>query len=62
MNRQIKTVVNTGWANCDHTQTEELPDNWDEWSEKEQDEFLNEIAVEFLHNCCEAAAWVEESE
>ena len=62
MDRIIKIHVGTGWANGDHTDEVELPVGWDKMSEKEQDNFLNECAVDLLNNTCECTAWVEEVE
>ena len=59
MSRVIKVNVGTGWANGDHNDELELPDGWDDWEVKEQDEYLNDCAVELLHNSCDCAAWVE---
>ena len=60
MSRVIKLNVSTGWANCDHNEDLELPDDWDDWSEDEQNKFLNDVAVGFLFECCECSAWVED--
>lgn len=60
MSRVIKLHVSTGWANGDHTDEQALPENWDSFTEEEKDTFLEEAATDFLHNCCEAAAWIEE--
>lgn len=59
MGRVIKINVSTGWANGDYNEEMELPDNWEELSEKDQDDLLNEVALDFLHECCEVSAWVE---
>ena len=59
MSKVIKINVSTGWANGDYNEEIELPDKWDEFTEEEKEEFLNESAMDFLHECCEAAAWVE---
>lgn len=62
MRKIIKMNVSTGWANSDHNEEMKVPENWDEWSSDEQENFLNEVSMEFLHECCESSAWVEESE
>ena len=62
MSRIIKVNVGTGWANGDYNDEVALPDNWDDWTEKEQDDFLSECATDLLYNSCECAAWVEDTE
>jgi len=62
MTKVIKLHVSTGWANGDHKEEMELPDNWDEMTEDDQEKFLNEVAMEYLHECCESAAWVDDSD
>ena len=62
MSRIIKINVSTGWANGDHNDEAELPDNWDAMSEDDQDQYLNECAVDLLHNTCECSAWVEDDD
>lgn len=60
MARVIKVNVSTGWANGDHNEEHELPGNWDSLTEDQKGECLNEIAMDFLYECCESSAWVEE--
>lgn len=60
MSRIIKINVSTGWANGDHNDEVELPDNWDDMSEDEQDSYLDGCAMDLLYNTCECSAWVEE--
>jgi hypothetical protein len=58
----IKVQVSTGWANGDHTDYWELPNGWDEMSEKEQEDFLAECGQDYLFECCEGYADVVEEE
>ena len=60
MSRMIKVYVGTGWANGDHVDYWELPDGWDDMSEKEQEETLNEYSLDYLYDCCEHYAEVVE--
>ncbi len=62
MGKVIQLHVSTGWANGDHKEEMELPAAWETFSEKEQEDFLNECATDYLHECCEAAAWVKDEE
>jgi hypothetical protein len=61
MGRVIKINVGTGWSNCDYNEELEIPNGWDDWTEDERDEFLNECALELLHESCECSAWVEDT-
>lgn len=56
----IKLHVSTGWANGDYKEEIELPEEWDSLSEDEKEAFLNDVAVDYLHECCEVSAWVED--
>ena len=40
----------------------ELPSSWDEMSKLEQDNCLNLVALDFLHEHCRSDAWIEEEE
>lgn len=60
MTRMIKTVVNTGFANATHIDYEELPDNWDEMTQEEQENHLEEFAQDAVSNSIDACASVVE--
>ena len=62
MSRIIKLNVSTGWANCDYDEDLELPDDWDEWTEDARDKFLSDAAMDFMFECCECSAWVEDED
>jgi len=62
MSKVIKVNVSTGWANGDHNDEWDLPDNWEDYSEKEKERFLNDCALEYLHECCECSARVDDSD
>jgi len=62
MSKQIKLIVKTGYANAQHTDYIELPDGWEEWSDDDQEVYLQELADDFLYNCCECWAGVVEEE
>lgn len=57
--RRIRVWVETGFAGCNHEDYYPLPDNWDQMSEQEQQEHLDELAYEFRGNCIEYGAYVE---
>lgn len=59
---KIKLHVSTGWANGDHVDYQELPENWDEFTEDEKQKFIDECATDYLHECCEAAGWLVEDD
>lgn len=54
MAEQIKLTVSTGWANGNHVEYLELPSHWENLNELEKEEYLNECATEYLHECCES--------
>lgn len=56
--RRIKCWVNTGFAVANKYEYLPLPDDWDAWSEEEQDEHLEAMASEFLCNCIQSGACV----
>lgn len=58
MGKQIKVSASTGWANGDHVDYWELPDDWDTYSEEEKEKFLVECGDEYLHEMCEGFAEV----
>jgi hypothetical protein len=39
---RIRVTVDTGYVGCDHVEEFEAPEEWDEMTEKERDEFLTE--------------------
>lgn len=59
MSRVIKINVSTGRANGDYNEEMELPDNWDDLNEDDQAKFLNDVGMDFLHECCEVSSWVQ---
>lgn len=58
--RKIRSLVEYG------TETDEdildLPDGWDDWTEKQQDDFLTECAVTHQNNVAPCGAEVVEVE
>lgn len=60
--RKIKLTVHTGYVGADHEDYTGLPEDWDDWSEHEQDKFLEEERLEFLYSCCESYAEVVDDE
>ncbi len=59
---RIKLKVSTGWANGDHIDYVELPENWDSFTEGEKQKFIDDSSVEFLHECCECSGWLVEDD
>lgn len=48
---KIKVYCHTGFTGCNHDFTYELPKKeWDNMSEDERNEFLNNLATENMHN------------
>ena len=58
----LKLVVSTGWANGDHVDYQELPDDWDEMSAEEQRNFIDDCARDYLFECCESYGEIVDEE
>lgn len=57
----IKMYVNTGFAGVKHEDSFEVDrEDWESMSDQEKEKFLDERAVDYLHNSCECGAYVEE--
>lgn len=58
MSRKIRVFVQTNvvGSKCEHD--EECPDNWDEMSPEEQEEFLDEAAENHLQSHADYGAYV----
>ena len=50
---KIKLTVDTGYVGGEHVDYMYLPENWDDMSEQEKNNYLNQIGEAFLHECCE---------
>lgn len=60
---KIKLHVGTGFANCQHEDTLEIDKEvWEEMSEQERDDFLDEAAIDFRNNVIECGAWIIEGD
>lgn len=59
MTRRIRVSCEVNFAGCDIEDVYyDLPAEWDEMPEKEQDEYLTYLAVEELNNHASSGAWV----
>jgi hypothetical protein len=47
---KIKIYVDTGFAGCRHVDFQDLPDDWEELSAEEREEYLDEAATDFRNN------------
>ncbi|WAB56809.1 hypothetical protein [Pseudomonas phage vB_PaeM_RP6] len=57
----IKCRVDTGFAGGVHEDEEHMPrGEWEEMSEKERNQFLEDFAKDVVSNHIDAYAWVEE--
>ena len=45
--KKIKVVVSTGWANGDHVDSYDLPNNWEALTESQRRVLINEYASLF---------------
>lgn len=60
---KIKLYIGTGFAGCDHRNVEYVDRaEWEAMTEKEQDNYLDQVAQDFLENHIDFSAWVEEEE
>jgi hypothetical protein len=57
--RVIKLHLSIGFTTC-REDTEELPDDWDAMSPKEQEAYLDDVAGDFRDNYVEYSASIEE--
>jgi hypothetical protein len=58
---KIKLYVGTGFANCKHEDIFEIDrEHWESMSSEEQENLLDELAVDFRNNVIECTAWVME--
>lgn len=58
--RRIKCWINTGFAGRDHFEWYPLPDGWDDLSEDEQEEILEEMAQDYRGDHIEFGAYVDD--
>lgn len=58
---KIKMFVNTGFAGCTHNDVLEVDrTEWEAMNEKEQAEFLEQCASDFMSNYIEFGAYVDD--
>lgn len=58
---KIKLFIGTGFVGADHKGEEEVDKQfWQGLTEKQQDEYLEEAARDFLNNHIEYTAYIEE--
>lgn len=57
---KIKLHVSTGLVNGDHVDYACLPENWNDFTEGEKEKFINDCAIEFLHECCKCSGYLVE--
>lgn len=56
---RIKTVVETGFAGCTHTDVIEIDkDEWDAMTEQQREDRLDQEATDFRDNLISCSAWV----
>jgi len=60
MARKIKAYIRIGLAMAKMEELFDLPEDWDEMSQKEQDGYLDELANEYAQNNSEYGAYVVE--
>lgn len=59
MSRRIRISCEVNFAGCDiEDEYEELPEDWDEMSEKARQDYLTELAVNALSNYASSSACV----
>ena len=55
---KIRLCVETGFAGCEHVDFQDLPDDWEEMTEAEQNKYLDEAASDFMANHISYGAFV----
>lgn len=60
--RRIKTSLSIGLSNAKKEDYQDLPDDWDDMSIEDQQDYLEEVAQNFASNYVDVSAWVEEVE
>lgn len=59
----IKLYVDTGYSGANHNSEDFVDDEeWAEMSPELREELLQDMAVEYLHNCIDYGAYVEDEE
>lgn len=43
MVRKLRVYINPSWNAYGYDETEPLPENWDNWTEKEQHDYVEEV-------------------
>jgi hypothetical protein len=59
---KIKLYINTGFANCKHTEIIDCPEEWEKMSQQEKEEWLDDEALDFLNNHIDYGAIIIEGE
>ncbi len=60
---RIKIHVGTGFAGASHEDVYEIPrEEWEEMSPQQQEELLDELAIELRDNVIDCGAWVMEDD
>lgn len=60
---RIKIHVGTGFAGASQSDIYEIPrEEWEGMSVEEQEELLEELAIEFRNNVIDCSAWVMEDD
>lgn len=60
---RIKIHVGTGIARASHEDVYEIPrEEWEEMSTQQQEDLLDELAIEFRNNVIDCGAWVMEDD
>lgn len=60
--RKLKIEVHTGFVGATHEDEVGLPDDWDELSEHEQEDFIDECVQEIINDRIDGYAYVEETD
>lgn len=58
--RRIKMNLGIGLGNAKQEDYQDLPDDWDDMSVEDQQNYLEEVARDFASNYVDVSAWVEE--
>lgn len=60
---KIRLYINTGFVGAKYEDYQEVERNyWEALTPQQQENFMNEMALEFMHNLIECGAYVVEDE
>lgn len=59
---RLKLTVETGFVGGEHIDYEELPEDWDKYSEPDRQKFIRDCCNDFIHDVCDVYGEIVEDE